>query len=493
MGSSRPGQVCQQGSHIRLLLKARLGFLSGMPAAATPSAKVLTVTELTASVRRALESSIGQVCVEGEVSNYRMQSSGHQYFTLKDARSQVSCVWFAGRAGGTRAVSLTEGMAVQIRGAITVYESRGQYQINVQSVTAGGAGMLQAKFEALKQRLLAEGLFERERKRPIPRHPRTVALVTSPTGAAVQDMLHVMTRRAPWVRILIYPARVQGEGAAAEVAAGIEFLNRESGVSLPVVDIIIAGRGGGSIEDLWAFNEEVVARAIYLSGIPVVSAVGHETDFTIADFVADERAPTPSAAAEMVTPDGDDIRRHIRLQGERMDALLRGQLRRWTQRVELLEKSALFREPRNRLAEAAQRLDGEADALERGIRERLGKWRQRVESLSASVRSHRPDQVIAVKRHEIREMAGRLERNTQDGVRHAKQALERVGELLVLLSPEATLQRGYSITLTPEGVAVRALVDVTPGTRLITRVRDGSIESTVEQVYPTATDGGALQ
>ncbi len=459
-----------------------------MPEAAPSSAKVFTVTELTASVRRALESSIGQVCVEGEVSNYRMQSSGHQYFTLKDARSQVSCVWFAGRAGGNRAVALAEGMAVQIRGAIAVYESRGQYQINVQSVTAGGAGILQAKFEALKQRLLAEGLFERDRKRPIPSHPLTVALVTSPTGAAVQDMLHVMTRRAPWVRILVYPARVQGDGAGAEVAAGIEFLNRESGISLPVVDVIIAGRGGGSIEDLWAFNEEVLARAIFLSGIPVVSAVGHETDFTIADFVADQRAPTPSAAAEMVTPDGEDIRRHIRLQGERIDALLRGLVRRWTQRVELLEKSALFREPRNRLSQAAQRLDNESDALQRAVQGRLGKWAQRVDSLSASVRSYRPDQVIAMKRQEIGEMAGRLERTTEEGVRNARQSLARIGELLVLLSPEATLQRGYSITLTPQGVAVRAVADVAAGTRLVTRFRDGSLESVVEQVYPAGCE-----
>lgn len=452
------------------------------------TSKVLTVTELTASIRKTLESSIGQVCVEGEVSNYRMQSSGHQYFTLKDAKSQVSCVWFAGRSSGARSVTLTEGMAVQIRGNLTVYESRGQYQINVQSVTAGGAGMLQAKFEALKQRLLSEGLFDREHKRTIPRHPHTVGIVTSPTGAAVQDMLHVMSRRAPWVRIIVCPARVQGEGAAAEVAAGIELLNRESGNSLPIIDVIIAGRGGGSIEDLWAFNEEVVARAIYHSVIPVVSAVGHETDFTIADFVADQRAPTPSAAAEMVTPDGEDITRHVRMQGERIEALLGGQLRRWRQRVELLEKSALFREPKNRLNDAAQRLDGEAEALERAIRERLRGWGQRVESLSASVRSHRPDQVLAMKRQEIREFAGRLERNTQEGIKGARLALERVGELLVLLSPDATLQRGYSITLTPDGTALRTVEGLASGTRLITRVRDGSLESVVAEVYPSAVE-----
>ncbi len=454
-----------------------------MPPAPSTVAKVWTVTELTASIRRALESSIGQVCVEGEVSNYRLQgNSGHQYFSLKDPRSQVSCVWFAARSGSGRSVTLTDGMAVQVRGTLTVYEARGQYQINVQSVTAGGTGILQAKFEALKQRLASEGLFERDRKRVIPRYAQTVALVTSPSGAAVQDMLHVMSRRAPWVRILVYPARVQGEGAAEEVASAINFLNEASGKTLPPIDVIIAGRGGGSIEDLWAFNEEVVARAIYHSAIPVVSAVGHETDFTIADFVADQRAPTPSAAAEMVTPDGEDLARHIRSQGERMEGLLRGQLRRWAQRVELLEKSALFREPRNRLAEAAQRLDGFSDQLERGLRECLRAFGQRIEGLSARVRSHRPDQVLAIKRQEIRELEGRLGRTTEDGLRLARQGLERLSELLVLLSPEATLQRGYSITLNGEGKVLSSVDGVPEGTMLTTRLRDGTLKSEVREV-----------
>jgi exodeoxyribonuclease VII large subunit len=448
-----------------------------------PGARVLTVTELTASVRKVLESAIGQVCVEGEVSNYRMQSSGHQYFTLKDARSQISCVWFAGRASVARG-SLAEGMAVQIRGSLTVYEARGQYQINVSSVTAGGAGILQAKFEALKQRLLAEGLFARERKRSLPKYPHTVVLVTSPTGAAVQDMLHVLQRRAPWVRVLVCPVRVQGEGAAQEVAEAIGFVNRESGKALPAVDVVIVGRGGGSIEDLWAFNEEVVARAIFESALPVVSAVGHETDFTIADFVADQRAPTPSAAAEMVTPDGEELGRHIRLQGDRIEALQRGQIRRWRQRVEFLEKSALFREPRNRLAEAAQRLDGAAEALRRGWGDWLRSRGRHLEALAASVRSHRPDQVLAMKRQEVREFAGRLERGTQEGVRNARQSLKRLGDLLVLLSPEATLERGYSITLGLEGVAVRSVQEVSPGTRLVTRLRDGTLESAVDGVHP---------
>lgn len=454
-----------------------------MPTESTPASKVLTVTELTASVRRALEGSIGQVCVEGEVSNFRLQGgSGHQYFSLKDVRCQIACVWFSGRSGGGRSVSLADGMAVQVRGTLTVYEARGQYQINVQSVTAGGTGLLQAKFDALKQRLMAEGLFERDRKRAIPAYPRTVALLTSPSGAAVQDMLQVMSRRAPWVRILVFPVRVQGEGSAEEIAAGLEFLNRASGGDLPEIDVIIAGRGGGSIEDLWAFNEEVVARAIFASEIPVVSAVGHETDFTIADFVADQRAPTPSAAAELVTPDGEGLRRYLRVLGERMDGSARLAVRRWTQRVELLERSALFREPQNRLMEAAQRLDGVADQLGRGTRERLRMLGQKVESLLATVRTHRPDQVLAMRRQSLREWEGRLQRQLEEGLRLKRERVERLRELVVLLSPDATLQRGYSITLDAAGKAVRSVTEVASGMTLTTRLSDGSVEATVNGV-----------
>jgi exodeoxyribonuclease VII large subunit len=453
-----------------------------MPTESTPASKVLTVSELTAAVRRALEGGVGSVCVEGEISNFRLQASGHQYFSLKDARSQISCVWFAGRSGGGRSVSLADGMAVQVRGLLTVYEARGQYQINVQSVTAGGTGLLQAKFEALKQRLMAEGLFDRERKRAIPEHAETVALVTSPTGAAVQDMLHVMSRRAPWVRVLVYPARVQGEGAAQEVAAGVEFLNAASGRELPPIDVIIVGRGGGSIEDLWAFNEEVLARAIAASEIPVVSAVGHETDFTIADFVADHRAPTPSAAAELVTPDGEGLKRRVRSLGEWMEGRVRGWLGRWRERVVYLERSALFREPRNRLMESSQRLDGATEALDRAMRERLRGWRQIVEGLLAKVRAHRPDQVLAMRRQQLGEWEGRLRRAIEEQIRGRRQAVERMEELVVLLSPEATLQRGYSIALNAEGKAVRSVAEVEEGMPLLTRLRDGSVESVVGRV-----------
>jgi exodeoxyribonuclease VII large subunit len=457
-----------------------------------PSAtKVYSVSELTAGVRRTLEGQFGNVCVEGEVSNHRLQASGHQYFTLKDAKSQVACVWFAGRSSGLRAVPLSDGMQVQLRGLLTVFEARGSYQINVQSVQAAGAGLLQAKFEALKRRLQEEGLFDRARKRPLPRYPAVVALVTSPTGSVVQDMLKVLGRRAPWVRVLVYPVRVQGQTAAAEIADGIRFVNEQSGRSLPKVDVLIVGRGGGSVEDLWSFNEEVVARAIFHSEIPLVSAVGHETDFTIADFVADQRAPTPSAAAEMVVPDGAALERQVQLQGDRMEASLQGQLRRWRQRLEFLEKSALFREPRARLAEAAQRLDAEADSLDRAVRDRLGALTRRLENLAASVRAHRPDQVLALRRQQTEAAAGRLERALVAALQQRGTQVEQMRQKLVLLSPEGTLERGYSITLATDGTLVRSASKAAVGDTLVTRLRDGRVESTVTAVQLQGGTGEA--
>jgi exodeoxyribonuclease VII large subunit len=463
-----------------------------MPAETSQSSttKVYSVSELTSGVKRALEGQFGNVSVEGEVSNHRLQSSGHQYFTLKDAKSQVACVWFAGRSSGLRAVPLSDGMQVQVRGLLTVFEARGNYQINVQSVQAAGAGLLQAKFEALKRRLQEEGLFDRGRKRPLPSYPAVVALVTSPTGSVVQDMLKVLGRRAPWVRVLVYPARVQGQTAAAEIAEGIRFVNEQSGRALPKVDVLIVGRGGGSVEDLWSFNEEVVARAIFQSEIPLVSAVGHETDFTIADFVADHRAPTPSAAAELVVPDGAALERQIQIQGDRMEALLQGQLRRWRQRLEFLEKSALFREPRARLAEAAQRVDAEADSLDRAVRERLSRLTRRLESLAASVRAHRPDQVLALRRQQTEAAAGRLERALRAALQQRDRQVEQLRQKLVLLSPEGTLERGYSITLAADGTLVRSASSANPGDILLTRLRDGRVESTVTAVQVQGAPGG---
>ncbi|HEY1083261.1 MAG TPA: exodeoxyribonuclease VII large subunit, partial [Prosthecobacter sp.] len=286
--------------------------------------QVLSVTELTREIREVLEGRIGTVWVEGEISNHRLQSSGHQYFTLKDAGSQLSCVMFRGAARSS--VRLADGAQVQVQGEITVYELRGQYQMVVRQVQMRGQGGLQARFEALKRKLYDEGLFAPEAKKSIPKFPRTVALVTSPTGAAIQDMLNILTRRAPWLQVVVYPVRVQGTGVERETIRALEVLNAAQDHGLPVPDTIVIGRGGGSIEDLWAYNEETLARAIYASRIPVISAVGHEIDFTIADFVADLRAPTPSAAAELLAPDVAELRRHLDVAGRRLGQLVEARL-----------------------------------------------------------------------------------------------------------------------------------------------------------------------
>ncbi|MCB1091511.1 MAG: exodeoxyribonuclease VII large subunit, partial [Verrucomicrobiae bacterium] len=268
-----------------------------------------SVTELTRQIRESLEGRFSDVWVEGEISNYRPHSSGHHYFTLKDARAQLSCVMFRGQAR-TLPEAIRDGRLVQARGDISVYEARGQYQLVVRWMQPKGFGELQARFEALKRQLEAEGLFDSGRKRPLPFFPRTVALVTSPTGAAIRDMLNILGRRAPWLRILVWPVRVQGNGASDEIARAINEIKSRPDLG---IEVVIVGRGGGSIEDLWSFNEEDVARAISECPVPVISAVGHEIDFTIADFVADLRAPTPSAAAELVTPDGSELRKQIEL------------------------------------------------------------------------------------------------------------------------------------------------------------------------------------
>src|SRR5436309_11838046 len=270
------------------------------------TAKVLTVSELTRSIRGTLETKFGAVWVQGEISNYKLHPSGHQYFTLKDQRAQIGCVIWRDTMAPLRQ-PLADGAQVQVYGTVTVYETRGQYQLSVQILQPRGVGLLQARFEALKRKLQSEGLFAPERKRPLPKFPQRIGIVTSPSGAAIRDMLNVLRRRAPWLQILISPVRVQGTGAAQEIAVAIRELATPNQAFAPV-DLIVVARGGGSIEDLWEFNEEIVARAIFHSAVPVVSAVGHEIDFTICDFAADLRAPTPSAAAELIVPDVVDLR-----------------------------------------------------------------------------------------------------------------------------------------------------------------------------------------
>jgi exodeoxyribonuclease VII large subunit len=377
-------------------------------------------------------------------------------------------------------IPLSEGMCVQAKGTLTVYEARGQYQLNVQLIQASGAGMLQAKFEALKKKLAAEGLFEPSRKRVLPAFPTTVAIVTSPTGAALRDMLNVLARRAPWLRLVISPVRVQGDGAAEEIAAAVAELNEHSGESLPRIDVIVLARGGGSVEDLWEFNEEILARAIAASELPVVSAVGHEIDFTISDFAADVRAPTPSAAAEIVAPDSAELLRRLQERTARLHRCAQKHVERQRQFLTTLARSGRFREPRERLQQAAQRLDFAADDLEAQLRNRFSRDSQRVYGLLARLRHHRPDQLLAMRRQQVEGVSAKLRQVFTQSVAQRAEQVRRLGDVLRLLSPEATLQRGYSITTTLAGELLISAADARTAKRLRTRFPDGEVESAVQ-------------
>lgn len=439
--------------------------------------RVLSVTEITRTVRDLVEGMVGEVWVEGEVCNHRKQASGHQYFTLKDDRCQLPCVLFHRPGLRHASLPLADGMLVHARGMMTVYEARGQYQLNVSHLQAAGAGALAARFEALKRKLAAEGLFDPARKRPLPRFPSAVGIVTSPTGAAVRDMIQILHRRAPWVRIVIHPVRVQGSGAAAEIAAAVAEFN--SG-ALPPVEVIVVARGGGSAEDLWEFNEEAVARAIAASALPVVSAVGHEIDFSISDFVADLRAPTPSAAAELIAPDSAELLRHFARAASLLERTARETLERERMRLDFAGRSALFREPRARLEEAMQALDLTAAGLERGVGDRLAAHRQRLEALAAPLREHRPDQLLVLRRHELAAAADRLRRAAAQQLDTAGRRRDQAESLLRVLGPQATLARGFSITRRAGGEIVYSVAQTPPGEELVTQLADGTVRSRVE-------------
>ncbi len=353
-----------------------------------PEPTIYTVSALTSAIRGLLEEAIGELWVEGEISNLRRQASGHVYFTLKDAGAQLSCVMFRAASQSAGGRHLVDGQSAQLLGQISVYEARGQYQLIVHLAQPRGRGALQAKFEALKARLAAEGLFDRARKKALPRFPRAIGLLTSPTGAALQDMLNVFTRRAPWVRLLVHPVRVQGAGAAAEIARAVMEFDRWAAGPNPAlrVEVVIVARGGGSLEDLWEFNEEIVARAIAASTLPVVSAVGHEIDFTIADFAADLRAPTPSAAAELLVPDTAELLARLGAQREVLRRVLSNWAVRARERLDVLARGELLRAPRRRLEEEQQRLDALAEALARAMRGALDEPRLRLARLAAALR-----------------------------------------------------------------------------------------------------------
>ena len=447
-----------------------------------PTRQVLSVSQLTTQVRHLIEQEVGEVWVTGEVTNVRMQSSGHVYFTLKDATAQLSCVLFRTEAARHREY-LQDGQKVLLQGGLTVYEPRGQYQLIVRVVEPQGVGVLQLAFEKLKRRLQAEGLFAQERKRPLPRFPQRLGLVTSPTGAAIRDVLHVIARRNPSLHVILVPCRVQGEGAAGEIAAGIRRLN-EWNATLPAgerVDLILVTRGGGSLEDLWAFNEEVVARAIFESALPVVSAVGHEIDFTISDFVADLRAATPSAAAEIITEGMFAARQSLIHLGRKLRQSMLTRLERAQAELRALAQRRDRVHPRRLVHEQLQRLDDYHAFLLRQVRHHCRLERQAWMALRQRLTLVRPTALIARRREGLRDCLRRL----GDGIRQATaERKARLGTLqarLQLLGPENVLARGYSITLDEAtGRVIRVAAETRAGQRLRTRLREGEVRSVID-------------
>src|SRR5256885_6790030 len=416
------------------------------------TSKVFTVGELTRQIRGTLETKFSAVWVQGEISNYKLHPSGHQYFTLKDQCAQVSCVIWRDTIAPPRQ-PLVDGSQVQVYGTVTVFEARGQYQVNVQILQPRGVGVLQAKFEALKRKLQAEGLFAPERKRPLPKFPRRIGIVTSPSGAAIRDMLNVLRRRAPWLQILINPVRVQGTGAAQEIAVAIRELATPNEAWRPL-DLIVVTRGGGSIEDLWEFNEEIVARAIFHCAVPIISAVGHEIDFTICDFVADLRAPTPSAAAELIVPDIVDLRRHI-------DACARG----------------VGRELINRMRDAQQGLDHAREILHRCLEHKIDNYRRGLSHALATLQARSPVRELMLRRNRFGDLQRRFTELPARALENSRHRFQKIEGILRVLGPDATLRRGYSITKNERGELIRTVATVRPKMKIKTRVSDGEFES----------------
>ena len=440
-------------------------------------AKILTVTELTHAIRGTLETKFSTVWVQGEVSNYKLHPSGHQYFTLKDQRAQIACVIFRNAMAPLRA-PLGDGAQVQVYGNISVFEVRGQYQLSVRIVQTRGAGLLQAKFEALKRKLEAEGLFDPARKRALPKFPRRIGIVTSPTGAAIRDMLNVLCRRAPNVRIIINPVRVQGTGAAAEIATAIRELCAPNEL-WPDVDLVVVARGGGSIEDLWEFNEEIVARAIFHASIPVVSAIGHEIDFTIADFVADMRAPTPSVAAELIVPDALELNRRLVELATWLDRCLRNFHSHQQTRLRFLSERTLARELMKRIRDAQQELDLVRESLHRDARRRVDDARANLVNAANAIKARNPQRELVALRNKLADLRRHFGTLVPQGLEKSRQRFQRTEGVLRALSPAATLRRGYSITTDSVGNVIRTVESIRVKMKIRTRVSDGEFESTV--------------
>ncbi|MCC3704066.1 exodeoxyribonuclease VII large subunit [Rouxiella badensis] len=445
-----------------------------MPLPSSPP--IFTVSRLNQTVRGLLENEMGQVWLSGEISNFSQPSSGHWYFTLKDARAQVKCAMF--RNSNRRTPFRPQnGQQVLVRASITLYEPRGDFQLIAESMQPAGDGLLQQQFEQLKQTLSAEGLFDTEHKQPLPSPAQCVGVITSASGAALHDILQVLKRRDPSLPVVIYPTAVQGVDAPLQIVRAITLANQRN-----ECDVLIVGRGGGSLEDLWSFNDERVARAIFASRLPIVSAVGHETDVTIADFVADLRAPTPSAAAELISRNQLELLRQIQSQQQRLEMAMDYYLAQMAQRFTRLNHRLQQQHPHLRLARQQTALFKLRSRLDEAMQNHLRRLLRRAQSLQQRLSQHQPQRRIHQMQQRVQKLQYRLQQAMTAQLGDSRQRFSTACTQLEAVSPLATLARGYSVTTTPQGELLKHTAQTAPGAMLKTRLADGWIESEVKSV-----------
>lgn len=444
-----------------------------MYSATSPQRNIFTVSKLNRLAKTILESEIGQIWLSAEISNFVAASSGHWYFTLKDPRAQVKAAMFKG-SNMRVATRPKEGDKVLVRAKISLYEPRGDYQLIVEHMEPEGEGQLKQQFEQLKNRLHAEGLFDPGYKKTLPQTIKRVGIITSSTGAALHDMLTVLNRRSPHTQVVIYPTQVQGQSATPQIVAAIEKANFRH-----EVDALLVGRGGGSLEDLWCFNEEAVARAIFASHIPVISAVGHEVDVTIADFVADLRAPTPSAAAELVSQDQRELVNNIIKLQQRLTQATQQQLQRKLHRLNISEHQLQKHHPAARLKQQSQQIDHLQLAMQAAMQRILHNHHKRNEALTNRLSQQNPLHTVAMAKRQLNHLTTNLQHAMQHRLKLKQQQLAEQAHLLNTLSPLTTLTRGFSITLHNDKL-VKNADDVKSGDQITTRLAKGEIKSTVD-------------
>ncbi|WP_209123093.1 exodeoxyribonuclease VII large subunit [Alkalihalobacillus sp. BA299] len=436
---------------------------------------ILSVTEVTRYIKRRFESDdiLQNVWIRGELSNFKHHNRGHMYFTIKDEQSRMQAVMFAGNNRFLK-FKPEDGMKVLIRGEVTVYEAYGQYQLYAREMQPDGVGSLYMAYEQLKEKLEREGLFSLHLKKPLPAYAMRIAIATSPTGAAIRDIITTIKRRFPVARITILPVLVQGEGAAPSIVKAIRQANAGN-----MFDLLIVGRGGGSIEELWAFNEEVVARAIYESALPIISAVGHETDFTIADFVADIRAATPTAAAELAVPELKELVKSIDLQKLRLRRALMEKIVREKQRLQRLQKSYAFRYPQQLVHQKEQELDRLYDRLEREMRRFLEKRTQQINQLTKDIMRNHPKGKLVESKQQSLFLREQLLRNMRWLLKEKQNQFQQQMQTLEVLSPLRMMDRGYSLAFNEMNKLVKSTDDVNANDQVQIRVMDGTIKCQV--------------